>query len=666
MVRFSDQPLTYQRPLSGDHFEKIRQLVVTRFEASEAFHKSRFEKFYRWEKLIHMVSKKKLYDWKANAFLPYAFSVSEQSAAMKFLSMFTTRPYVTVQPRRGGMSPTAPVWLEDIAKRREALLDWHLTGDLDMAELGIDVFRLTERYGKAIVCISPQWDMNLLKYRSKEELPTALGPMARLSWKMRENPEFRYSAFCLDNTDFLPEPGKRHINGDHAMRYCHRRYNLVLDELMEMEAANLIGPIVGGQSVSEIRSSNDQENNEYKLRRQFLQHQDDYSTHRDLFDRSVELIECFTRVPMELIDPARAEMEAADGRDPTHRLYIIANRQVVLQDIALPWDHGMKPFIAVDCIPDPYDFWGKGKIEPLEHLNYVGNEIQNMRIDNVKMAINGLIGVRGDKMPPGWKRRLVSQPWGVLEVLGASPAEVIQRIETGDVTASSYEEQQQLWTLMQEASAVNETLMGAPGPARTLGEHQLKAETASKRLQYELIGQAQQLLGFKRGLSRFLMSLDRQFLPLPTYIRVVDPQTPDDFMEIPLDASTLQDDDELFTYIPTGASEGINEQAKRADLALMLQALTPYLPIAIPAGFNVLEMIKMILKTFGHDPQRFFMAAPPMLGMGFPMGAPGQPGQGGPPGPGGLPGMGGPPGSPMGVGRMVGGGGAPQEGFRAA
>jgi len=595
-IRFTNQGLTYQT-LQGDHYQKIRQVMTTRFEAAEQHARARYERFYRFEKLIHMVSKKKLYDWKANAFLPYAFSVAEQSAAMKFLALFQTRPYVTVQARRAG--------LDQAAMRRQSLIDWHLTSDIDMTVFGGDMLRIAERYGKAVGVVTPKWEHNVRKFRSRDELPTALGPVARMSWKMSDRRDYKIEAFALDNTDFVPEPGKRRINGPQGMRWCFRKYALGLEELLSLEQDQMIGPSVGGQSVLEISNTQDQEMNEYKLRRMFLDRSDDVDRYHDQFDRTVELVETQMIVPRELLDSERAQQEEAAGRDPTHRMMILANRQAVIQDIALPWDHGLKSFVEVDCVPDPYDFWGKGKIEPIEHLIYVGNEITNMRIDNVKMAINGLIGVDSTKMPPGWKRRLVSQPWGVMECL-TTPSLAMERLQLGDVTASSYTEQQQLWTLIQEAAAVNETLMGAPGPARTLGEHQLKAETASKRLQFELIGSAQQLLGWPYGLARFIIGLDRQYLPLPTYIEMMDPDSPDEFTEISIGPETLSDEDEKFSYMPTGSTEGLNIQAKRADLAAMIQALSPLGPILPMLQFNFAEFVRTIMKTFGHDPARFF------------------------------------------------------------
>jgi hypothetical protein len=160
--------------------------------------------------------------------------------------------------------------------------------------------------------------------------------------------------------------------------------------------------------------------------------------------------------------------------------------------------------------------------------------------------------------------------------------------------------------LVQEGSGINETLMGGAGPARTLGEHQLKSESASKRLQFEAIGQAEQFLGFPYGLSGHIIGLDRQYLPIGTYVGVTDPQTPDDFTQFQIDTKTFEVEDQLFTYAPTGSTEGMNLQAKRADLGDMLRALTPFMPLLLQGGFQMGELVKVIIRTFGHDPSRFF------------------------------------------------------------
>lgn len=587
--------------LIGPHYDKVKQLMNTRFEQAEQYARSKFERFYRWEKLFHMVSKKKVYDWKANAFLPYSFSMAEMSASIKWLALFDSRPYVSVQARRPE--------LDAVALRRQALIDWRLTGEINSVDVGQKMFRISERYGKAIAKVTPRWDVRTLKFRDRALIPTAYGNLARMYWKQRQRREYKIDAIPWDNTDFFPQPGKRSINGPHGMRYCFDRDYFVMNELIALQNANLIGPATGGEDVNDIKDSQAQDLNEYKMRRLFLDKYDDIDRYYDHFERSVEIINYQGIVPPELLDPERSAMEEANGLDPTNRLMSMANRSVVVMDIALPWDHGMKGFIEMDCVPDPFDFWGKGKIEPIEHLNYVGNEIVNMRLDNVKMAINALIGVDGTRMPTGWKRRLMSQPFGVLETAG-TPKEVIHRIPMGDVTSSSYTEQQQLFSLIQEADGLNETLMGAPGPMRTLGEHQLKAESSSRRLKFELVGQAQQLLGFPYGLSGFIIGLDRQYLPIPTYVTIANPDAPDDFMSLNVDYKTLMEEDELFAYLPTGATEGMNIQAKRADLGQLLMALEPFAPILMQTNFDFGEMVRTIIKTFGYDPARFFQQVP--------------------------------------------------------
>lgn len=618
-VQWSRQNMTYGTVGTGGHYEKLRRLVTSRFQQSESYCRSAFERFSRYDRLINMITKKKMYDWKANVALPYALSLSEQSAAIKWLALFMTRPFVTVQARKGG--------LDEVATRRQALLDYHLTGDVDAATLGAAMLRKAERYGSAVAMVAPRWDTKVLKYRERHELPTATGTIARTAWKMRDAREYRIEAVDLPWWSFFPEPGKRNINGTHkAMKWCIRQSALTKDELLALEEGQVVGPAVGGEPVANLRDSQEQELNEFYLRRLLTGHTDDTHSYRDEFDQPVELLEYHGAVPREMLDEATAQREANMGLDPFNRIVILGNRHVVLQDIALPWDHGMKGFIKMDSIPDPDDFHGKGKVEPAEHLTYAAQEITNSRLDNVKMAINAMVGINNQKMPDGWKRRLMMQPFGIIETIG-DPNQAIARLQIGDVTASSYTEQQQLWTLAQEATAVNETMLGAPGPERTLGEHQLKAESASKRLQFELAIAANQLLGFPYGLSGFILGLDKQYLPLPTYMRMVEPDTPDDFLEIALQAEDLAAEDEKFLYLATGATEGMNIQAKRADLAAMLQALQPFGPVLMTMNFNFPELVKTILKIFGHDPQKYF----PKLGMGVqgPGTAPGTPGFGG-------------------------------------
>lgn len=589
-------------PLTGGYFEKIRQLVSERWDAAVAHYTGKWEQFYRYEKLIDMVSKKKQFSWKANAFLPYPFAMSELSASMKWLAMFGNRPYITVKPRVGAA-------LSEIADRRQVLLDWHLGpgGDIDLVDTGQRMLRMSERYGKAVALCVPEWEPRKMRYRSLMEIPTALGNISREVWKTRESRDYRIHLIPLDLTDFVIAPGFRRINGPRSAPWCMYRQYMTMEDLLEQQEAKLIGPAVGGEWVQELHSSNEPDSNEFRLRRIFMNQTDDIASFEDKYSQRVEVIHAFMKVPRELIDPAKAQLEETFGRDPSKRVLILGNKKVVLGDYALPYDHGMWPFIEMDCVAEVYDFYGRGKVAPIEHLTYVGNEIMNMRLDNVKMMINGLVGVDGKRMPPGWKKRLVSQPFGVIETFG-SPAEIIQRINFGDVTQSSYKEQEQVFSLSQEATGVNETMMGATGGAvRTLGEHKMKAELGSTRLQFELIGQGHQLLGYPYGLSGHCMGLDRQYLPFDTYISVVNPEYPDDFLQIAVDHTLFDIEDHKFQYLPTGVTEGMNMAAKRADLSNMLAVMNPWMAdLTVRYGGNFVdEMVKTVLKAFGYDPSRF-------------------------------------------------------------
>ena len=594
-------------PITGTIHERIAQVVNGRFDLAENQVRGRFERFYRYEKLLAMVSKRKSFDWKSNAYLPYALAATEMAAAMKVDTLIGTRPWVQVQARQAG--------LEDAAEHREALLDWHFMTDIDLINTCADMFRVAERYGKAVALIAPDWDHKVLKYRAAVNMPTVYGPLARMTWKTTQERAYRIRTEVLDLTDFFGQPGFRRINGRNSMKWAIRRYYLTLDDLRELENLSLWGPAVGGQAVDEIRDTQYQDMNEYKARRLFMDKYDDSDLWRDKFDRTVEILEYQGLVPDDLIDPALATQEEQAGLNPKMRLTTLCNRKVVGLNQAIPWDHGMKSYIEMDGIRDPYSFYGVGKVEPIEHLIYVANEIMNMRIDNVKAAINGLIGVDGTRMPAGWKRRLVSQPWGVVETQG-SPQEIIQRLQLGDVTSSAYQEQQQIFSLTQEATGINETMLGAPGgPVRTLGEHQLKSEAGGRRIGFELMTQAMQLFGANRqspGLVFFILNLDRQYLPIPQYLSVCDPMMPDEWSTLEITPTDLAADDENFIYTPTGAMEGFSKGAKRMDMVQLNQVLMPFLEPAMMAGFNVIEYFKAMLRTFDFDPNMFF---PPMQGV---------------------------------------------------
>lgn len=604
-ARMSVGPSENHFPIQGTLPERIATVINSRYDLATSAARTRFELFSRFDRIIKMISKKKAYEWKANVYLPYALQAVEMGAAMKFLMLMRTRPRVMVKPRRA-----AP---QEIADHREGLLDWHFEGDTDLVDLLPDMLRSTERYGKAVALVVPDWESRTLRYRAANPIPTIYGPLARMSWKTQTDRAYRIIVENQDLTTLRPQPGYRRINGKGGMQWFIREYWKTYDELEQMEAEGNWGPAIGGEPVAKIRDTSTPETNEWRFRRMLLQHQDDGGMERDKFDRMIHIIEYAGAVPRELVDPVLGQMEQSAGLNPRQRVMFLANRKVVGGNQAIPWDHGFKPYIEMDCIPDLHGFWATGKVEPIEHMVYAGNEILNMRIDNVKAAINSLIGIDGTRMPPGWKRRLVSQPFGVHETNG-NPQEIIQRLQTGDVTQSSYQEQQQLYGLIQEATSLNETVIGAPGGSvRTLGEHQMKAEASSRRLSFELARQANQLFSATRerpGLCHFILMLDRQYMPLPQYINLVRPGMPDSMGELAIGPADLALDLEDFSYVPSGSVETVENQQRRIEMTQLLATLQPYMELAIAGGLDIMDLLKQTMRSYNLDTSRLFPRFP--------------------------------------------------------
>lgn len=631
-VRATAGPIQGNYPITGTMQQRIATVVNARFELARDASRGQFQKFHRYDKIIEMISKKKAYEWKANAYLPYALSTVEQAAAIKFLMLMAGRPRVHVSPRKGSSN--------EVADHRQNLLEWHFDGDIDLVSLLADALRGCERYGKAVVLVVPDWDQKTLRFREQVNIPTVYGPLARMAWKMAKERAYYIRAENVDLTTLFVEPNRRRINGPQGMRWIIREFPKTIDELREMESLGMWGPQVGGESVDAIMNTNQVEDDEWRWRRQLLLRQSDIGMDRDKFDRTVRIREYQGRVPPELVDPNLAQMELAAGLDPLNRVMAVANGQATGYSQALPWDHGHKSYIEMDCIPSQQDFWGKGKVEPIEHLVYIGNEIVNMRVDNVKAAINGLIGVDGSRMPAGWKKRLISQPFGVHETNGP-PNEVIQRLQLGDVTASSYQEQAQIWSLIQLADAVNETMLGAPGGAvRTLGEHQIKEENATKRLMFEVARQAIQFFSSSNrtpGMVHFILSLDRQYMPLGQYISVVKPLAPDSMAEFQIGPQDLSEDIDSFTYTPSGAIEAVESVNKRVEMGQLLQTIAPFAELLLAGGLDIMDMFKQLFRAYRMDTSRLF-GPQSMMMQGPGSGGPGMPfaqRQGGGQGPGG-------------------------------
>ncbi len=242
----------------------------------------------------------------------------------------------------------------------------------------------------------------------------------------------------------------------------------------------------------------------------------------------------------------------------------------------------------MDSIANPYDFYGVGKIEPVEHLTYIANEITNMRLDNVKMFINGLFVV--DQNRGINKEQLVSQPFGVIECLG-DPRTAITRLATGDITSSAYTESQYLFQLMQQATGITENIMGIPVSDRaTATEVQIKTESANARLNLEILLQEHQFLV---NLSKRIIQLDNQFMPPQKYIRITsEPLAGQGFYLTPNDVIGN------FDFVPLGSTQTINKQARRTDAVTLSQVILPYAQFLMVQGFDVTSYFREIFKIF--------------------------------------------------------------------
>jgi len=193
---------------------------------------------------------------------------------------------------------------------------------------------------------------------------------------------------------------------------------------------------------------------------------------------------------------------------------IIANRTETVFDGLNPYWHGKKPFVETSFDPKPGEFYGFSAVELIEHLQHELNTNRNQRIDNVSFVLNRMWKVR--RSADVDESELISRPHGVVYV--DSPDD-IENVETPDVTASSYREEEIVKQDM-------DNVLGAPAVVRGVDpeRRQTATEIVTKGGAADMKFQTRVML-YESVIERLAILLDmnnQQFVDRPRIFRIED------------------------------------------------------------------------------------------------------------------------------------------------
>lgn len=303
-------------------------------------------------------------------------------------------------------------------------------------------------------------------------------------------------------------------------------------------------------------------------------------------------------------DPLRKKLELReyhvyDGPNSPGRIITVANDRAILRVGRNPFTHGQKPFVRfVDYIQD--EFWGMGEVEAIAPLQDLENAIVNQRVDNVRLAMDRGYIVNSSQLKD--VKQLRRRPGQVIEVIGDGmvPRDIVEPLDLGDVTSSSFAEAQATQAMIERTTGVSGFQNGVESPTMNetaTGAAIMSEAGASRFAMKTAINEIDAL----QRLAYHFGSLLQQFVPQERTLRVLGPDGAREFKA--LDPLSLQGS---FDYDIETASIQQSETVKRDQALNLWREFAPFVAAGQPLPPTLLALAKDVMEAFGHkDPGRY-------------------------------------------------------------
>lgn len=383
----------------------------------------------------------------------------------------------------------------------------------------------------------------------------------------------------VDISEIFPDPQASCIED---CKYIIHKYQMSRHSLKQLEQIGVVYNIDnirgdGGTSSSADANGLDFSTRSIGFGMQFNSpYQNIYSD--PVYD-TIEIMECWW------IDPSNNNQRMKT---------IVANNQVIIQDIPIPYWHNRWPFIQLKNNPMTREFWGIGEIEPIvdmvDELNSLRNDTNDLRRQYLKAfwVVNRSSRVDIDElenMPPG----------GILEVTG-NVNEALQILRPPNMDLVTLQAQQQLDADIQLTTGANDIALGQSTGSQirsaTLGS--LLAQSTASRFNFSVLLHVDQV----KKIGQDFVDLNKQFLTTAKAIRILGADGLG-YHTINITPSDIPDNYDL--YVNLGAEADGNADVKKQQGIQLLQ-----LGANIP-GFRITEFYKQILELFQYkNPDRFF------------------------------------------------------------
>jgi hypothetical protein len=294
------------------------------------------------------------------------------------------------------------------------------------------------------------------------------------------------------------------------------------------------------------------------------------------------------------------------------RVITVMDQRFILRVAENPYIHGQKPYIRTVDHLDPHCFWGIGEVEALEGLQDLMNALVNARIDNVKLLFNAMFIMDPDAVQD--LRDLQIRPGGVIRVRskdGLPVKEFLQRLDLGDVTASSFEETGEAERLMEKISGVNGYTSGGEtteGMNQTATGAAIISDQGNSRFSHKV--RMAEITGYRRLAHQF-GTLLQQYMPDEMTVRIQGPNGKFSFKPLTPES------------IAGGFDFDIEaESTTTTDTIRKDQSMSLFQTLAGVPGVNVDKLVEDLLVAFGKkDLESYKLQQMPMVdpATGMPM-----------------------------------------------
>lgn len=458
---------------------------------SESYH----QKWDRWERNYHNIydpsirAKKEI--WQSTMFVPYSVTNVEVITTSLFKLLFGKRESIRFDPREMGDELQAELHSDVLAYEMD------MSGIIEesnkvLKEIGIFgsafmkvYWKKTEENRKLIEPVRRGFvgtAKELMSGRMAD--PRDVVGMKQTEKRITVEDDCRVE--CVHIRDIFLEPNSRNTD-----RILHRQKNITYGELVRMSKMKTSGGnvLIDKDSVAQLK--NVRESDKFDEDTQVVQMEmgnTDPTLVRTDYDKRHTCFEYWGPIPRKWIDlemPESTDEEIAKANEMVAGKILVASSNYYLASEENPNPIPKPPFVKFDYI-DCGQTYGKGICGIIEGLQEQGNEVTNLRIDNVTLTMNKVVGVLEKHLRD--PNELKWSPGAVIRIKGDQvddARKAIFPIEMGSVDIGGYRETTEIERQIQEATAANRVTIGSAGlkqdTNQTLGGMELLRQAAYDR-----------------------------------------------------------------------------------------------------------------------------------------------------------------------------------------